>query len=155
MATIVTSIEVDVPVPAAYNQWTQFESFPEFMDGVEKVVQLDQTRLRWTAKLGGRQMDWDARITEQIPDVRVAWTSTEGPRNGGAVDFHRLDDRQTLIVLVMETEPEGLVESLGDHLGLVRRRVENDLERFKGFIESRGSETGAWRGEVPAPHHRG
>jgi uncharacterized membrane protein len=154
MAIIVEHIEVEVPVSTAYNQWTQFESFPQFMEGVEEVRQLDDTRLHWRAKVAGRETEWDASITEQIPDVRVAWTSTGGPRNGGAVDFHRVEERRTLVVLVMEVEPEGVVESLGDHLGLLGRRVEKDLERFRTFIESRGAETGAWRGEVPAPHHR-
>jgi uncharacterized membrane protein len=154
MATIVKWIDVDVPITTAYNQWTQFESFPQFMEGVESVVQVDDTRLHWKAKVGGKEAEWDARITEQIPDVRVAWTSTEGQRNSGAVDFHRLDDRRTLVVLVMETEPEGVLESVGDRLGVLGHRVEEDLERFKTFTESRGHETGAWRGEVPAAHHR-
>jgi uncharacterized membrane protein len=154
MASMCTSIDVNVPVSTAYNQWTQFESFPQFMEGVESVVQKDDTTIHWTAKVGGRETEWDARITEQIPDVRVAWRSISGQPNSGAVDFHRIDDRTTRVVLVMETEPQGVVESVGDALGLLSRRIEKDLERFKVFIEKRGSETGAWRGEVPAAHNR-
>jgi uncharacterized membrane protein len=154
MASMCTSIDVNVSVSTAYNQWTQFESFPQFMEGVESVVQKDDTTLRWKAKVAGRETEWDARITEQIPDVRIAWRSISGQPNGGAVDFHRIDDRTTRVVLVMETEPQGVVESVGDALGLLGRRIEKDLERFKEFIEKRGSETGAWRGEVPAPHNR-
>ena len=154
MASMCTSIDVSVPVSTAYNQWTQFESFPRFMEGVESVVQTDDTTLHWKAKVGGRETEWDARITEQIPDVRIAWRSISGQPNSGAVDFHRIDDRTTRVVLVMETEPQGVVESVGDALGLLGRRIENDLERFKEFIEKRGTETGAWRGEVPAAHNR-
>ncbi len=150
MASMCKSIDVKVPVSTAYNQWTQFESFPEFMDGIESVVQKDETSLHWKARIGGRETEWDARIAEQIPDVRIAWTSISGQPNSGAVDFHRIDDGTTRVVLVMETEPEGLMEFVGDALGLLGRRVEKDLERFKEFIEKRGSETGAWRGEVPA-----
>ncbi|HEV7464851.1 MAG TPA: SRPBCC family protein [Candidatus Dormibacteraeota bacterium] len=154
MASMCKSIDVEVPVSTAYNQWTQFESFPRFMEGVESVVQKDDTTLHWKAKVGGRETEWDARITEQIPDVRIAWRSISGQPNSGAVDFHRIDDRTTRVVLVMETEPKGVVESVGDALGLLGRRIEKDLERFKEFIEKRGSETGAWRGEIPAAHNR-
>jgi uncharacterized membrane protein len=154
MASMCKSIDVEVPVSTAYNQWTQFESFPRFMEGVESVVQKDDTTLHWKAKVGGRETEWDARITEQIPDVRIAWRSISGQPNSGAVDFHRIDDRTTRVVLVMETEPKGVVESVGDALGLLGRRIEKDLERFKEFIEKRGSETGAWRGEIPAAHDR-
>jgi uncharacterized membrane protein len=154
MASMCTSIDVRVPVRTAYNQWTQFESFPQFMDGIESVVQKDDTTLHWKGKVGGRVTEWDARIDEQIPDVRIAWHSLSGQPNGGAVDFHRIDDDTTRVVLVMETEPEGAMEKVADAVGLLRKRVDRDLERFKEFIEKRGSETGAWRGEVPAAHNR-
>ena len=148
MATVVKQIDVEVPVDTAYNQWTQFETFPEFMDGVSQVEQRDDIHLHWKARVGGREAEWDAEITEQIPDVRVAWKSTEGQRHAGAVDFHRLADRTTRVVLLMETEPEGLIETTGEAVGVLGRRVEKDLEKFKSFIEERGSETGAWRGRV-------
>ena len=154
MASMCTSIDVMVPLRTAYNQWTQFESFPRFMEGIENVVQNDDTTLHWKGRVGGKVTEWDARIAEQIPDVRLAWHSITGQPNSGAVDFHRIDDDTTRVVLIMETEPEGVMESVGDALGILRRRVEKDLERFKEFIEARGSETGAWRGEVPAAHNR-
>jgi uncharacterized membrane protein len=148
MSTIVESIDVQVPVRTAYNQWTQFEEFPEFMEGVERVDQLDDTRLHWVAKVGGKQKEWDAKITEQTPDERVAWTATSGAENGGVVTFHRIDDSTTRVTVQMDIEPEGVVENVGDAVGVPERRVKGDLERFKEFIESRGGETGAWRGEV-------
>jgi len=154
MASMCTSIDVRVPVRTTYNQWTQFESFPHFMEGIESVVQKNDTTLHWKGKVGGKVTEWDARIDEQIPDVRIAWHSITGQPNGGAVDFHRIDDSTTRVVLVMETEPEGAMEKVGDAFGLLRKRVDKDLERFKEFIEKRGSETGAWRGEVPAAHNR-
>jgi uncharacterized membrane protein len=143
MATVEKSIEVNVPVRTAYNQWTQFEEFPRFMEGVESVQ-----RLRWRAEVGGKTEEWDARITEQIPDERVAWTSTSGNRNAGVVTFHRIDDNTTRIMTQIDYEPEGFMESVGDALGYMDRRVKGDLERFKEFIEGRGYETGAWRGEI-------
>jgi uncharacterized membrane protein len=148
MATIEKSIDVDVPVRTAYNQWTQFEEFPRFMDGVEEVRQVDDTRLHWRAKIGSKTEEWDARITEQRPDERVAWTSEGGATNAGVVTFHKLSPDSTRVMLQMEYEPQGVVEGIGDALGFVTRRVTGDLERFKEFIESRGSETGAWRGTV-------
>jgi uncharacterized membrane protein len=148
MSTIVQSIDVRVPVRTAYNQWTQFEDFPRFMEGVEKVEQLDDTRLHWIAKVAGKKKEWDAQITEQTPDQRVAWTATSGAPNGGVVTFHRLDDSTTRVTVQMEVEPEGPVEAVGAAAGMPDRRVKGDLERFKDFIESRGNETGAWRGEV-------
>ena len=148
MATIEKSINVDVPVRTAYNQWTQFEEFPRFMDGVKEVQQLDDERLHWIAQIGGKQEEWDARITEQKPDERVAWRSEGGATNAGAVTFHRLSDDQTRVMLQLEYEPQGVVESTGDVLGFVTRRVEGDLERFKEFIEERGRETGEWRGQI-------
>jgi uncharacterized membrane protein len=151
MATIEKSIDVAVPARTAYNQWTQFEEFPRFMEGVETVKQLDDTRLHWVANVGGRRKEWDARITEQIPDKRIAWTSEGGTFTAGAVTFHRLRDDQARVMLQVEYEPEGIVETTGDALGVVSRRVEGDLQRFKEFIESRGHETGAWRGSVHQP----
>jgi uncharacterized membrane protein len=148
MAKIEKSIDVEVPVRTAYNQWTQFEEFPRFMEGVERVEQLDDKRLHWVAKVGGKQEEWDAEITEQIPDERVAWRSRAGDENAGVVTFHRLADDKTRVMLQMEYQPEGVVESAGSALGMVSRRVEGDLERFKEFIEARGSETGGWRGTI-------
>jgi uncharacterized membrane protein len=148
MSTIVESIDVHVPVRTAYNQWTQFEEFPKFMEGVERVQQLDDTRLHWVAKVAGKTKEWDAEITEQTPDQRVAWTATSGAENGGVVTFHRIDDDTTRVTVQMDVEPEGAIESVGDAAGVPDRRVKGDLERFKEFIESRGRETGAWRGEV-------
>ena len=151
MSTIEQSIDVNVPVHTAYNQWTQFEEFPRFMEGVEEVRQLDERRLHWRANIGGRVEEWDAVITEQHPDERIAWKNTTGAANAGVVTFHRLADNKTRIMLQMEYDPHGVVENLGDLLGMVSRRVANDLERFKEFIEARGHETGAWRGEVERP----
>jgi uncharacterized membrane protein len=148
MSSIEQSIEVDVPVRTAYNQWTQFEEFPRFMEGVEKVAQLDDKRLHWVAEIAGKTREWDAEITEQIPDERVAWRNIDGATNAGVVTFHYIDENKSKIMLQLEFEPEGLVEKAGDALGLVRSRAKGDLERFKSFIESRGSETGAWRGEI-------
>ena len=151
MSMIEEGIEVNVPVRTAYNQWTQFEDFPRFMEGVERVVQLDDTHLSWRANIGGATRDWTSEITEQIPDNRIAWRSTSGPRNAGVITFHRLSDEHSRVMLQLEYEPEGFTENAGDALGIVRRRVRGDLERFKEFIEHRGTETGAWRGQVHAP----
>jgi uncharacterized membrane protein len=148
MAQVEKSIDVDVPVRTAYNQWTQFEEFPRFMEGVETVRQLDDQRLHWRASIGGKTEEWDAVITEQSPDMRVAWRSTSGAENAGAVTFQPLSDSQTRVHLTLTYTPEGLVEKAGDALGLVSGRVEGDLKRFKEYIESRGAETGAWRGEI-------
>lgn len=147
-STIEKSIDVNVPVHTAYNQWTQFEEFPRFMEGVDQVTQLDDTHLHWKANIGGKQKEWDAVITEQLPDERIAWTNTTGARNAGVVTFHRLAPNKTRIMLQLGYEPEGVVENVGDMLGVVTARVRGDLERFKKFIEDRGSETGAWRGTV-------
>ena len=148
MATIEKSIEVDVPVRTAYNQWTQFEEFPRFMEGVEHVQQLDDKHLHWRANIGGKTKEWDAEITEQRPDERIAWRARAGAANGGVVTFHRISDARTRIMLQLEYDPEGVVENIGDAVGVVSSRVEGDLKRFKEFIESRGYETGAWRGEI-------
>ena len=148
MPSIEQSIEVDVPVSTAYNQWTQFEEFPSFMDGVEAVKQLDDTHLHWVASIGGHREEWDAEITEQIPDERIAWKATTGKGNAGVVTFHKLDAGRTKIMLQLDWESEGMVEALGAMLGQDDRKVKSDLDRFKELIESRGAESGAWRGEV-------
>ena len=152
MTTIEQSVEVDVPVRTAYDQWTQFESFPSFMEGVESVKQVDDTHLHWTAEIAGVRREWDSEITEQSPDQRIAWKATGGTQNDGVVTFHRLDDRHAKVMLQLDFDPEGFVEKAGDALGVVRSRTKGDLERFKDFIEQRGRETGAWRGSINAPH---
>jgi len=152
MANIEKSIDVHVPVHTAYNQWTQFEEFPRFMEGVREVRQLDDRRLHWRAEIGGKETEWDAVITEQIPDERIAWTNTSGAKNAGVVTFHKIDPQTTRLMLQLDYDPEGAMENIGSALGMVGRRVEGDLERFKEFIEARGSETGAWRGEVRQSH---
>ena len=153
MATIEQDIEVDVPVRTAYDQWTQFEEFPRFMEGVEQVRQVDDTHLHWKAEIAGVTREWDAEITEQTPDQRVAWRATTGTDNAGVVTFHRLDEGQTKVMLQLDVDPDGIVEQAGDKLGFVKRRAKGDLARFKEFIEARGVETGAWRGEVDAPNN--
>ena len=148
MSRIVESIDVDVPVRVAYDQWTQFEEFPRFMDGVKQVRQLDDTTLEWTADINGVERSWRADIAEQEPDRVIAWRSTSGARNDGRVTFEPLDTNRTRASLELEVEPEDAVEKAGDALGFVERQVEGDLRRFKEFIESRGTPTGGWRGEV-------
>jgi uncharacterized membrane protein len=148
MARVEESIEVNVPVTTAYNQWTQFEEFPRFMDGVESVKQIDDTHLHWVAEIAGKREEWDAEITNQEPDRKLAWRALDGHYNSGTVTFEPLGDNQTRINVVMEHETEGLTETLGSALGADSRKVKDDLERFKEFVESRGTETGAWRGEV-------
>jgi uncharacterized membrane protein len=148
MSTYEESIEVQVPVRTAYNQWTQFEEFPRFMEGVEQVRQLTDTELQWIAEIAGQRREWKAEITEQKPDERVAWTSREGVRNAGVVTFHRLGDNETRVMLQLEFEPGSAAEKAGDVTGFVKSQVKNDLQRFKEFIESSGRETGAWRGQV-------
>ena len=148
MSVIEKSIEINVPVKTAYNQWTQFEEFPRFMEGVEQVRQLDDKHLHWKASIGGKQKEWDAVITEQIPDQRIAWKSEGGARNGGMVTFFKVSENKSKLNLRLEYEPEGTIEKTGDTIGVVSGRVEGDLQRFKEFIESRGQETGAWRGKV-------
>jgi uncharacterized membrane protein len=151
MSTIEESVDVAVPVRAAYDQWTQFEEFPGFMEGVESVTQLNDTQLHWVAEISGVRREWDAEIAEQHPDERIAWHATDGTTNAGVVTFHRLDDTTTRVMLQLDFEPEGIVETAGDVLGFVRRRAAGDLDRFKEFIERRGHETGGWRGEVDRP----
>ena len=147
--TIEQSIEVNVPIRQAYNQWTQFEEFPRFMEGIERVEQRDDRQLHWVANFGGETHEWDAEVTEQEPEERIAWRNVDGKDNAGVATFHKIDDDTTRLAVQMDFVPEGLKEKLGDVLGFADRRVRGDLERFKEFIESRGQETGAWRGEVP------
>ena len=155
MSTVEKSIDVDVPVDTAYNQWTQFESFPQFMEGVDRVDQTSDTMTHWVTSIGGVTREFDAEITEQHPDERIAWHTVgdteEGTSHGGVVTFHRLDAGRTRVMLQLDFAPEGMVESVGDKLGFVSRRAAGDLERFKKFIEDRGGETGAWRGDVDRP----
>ena len=149
MTTAEQSIEVDVPVTTAYNQWTQFEEFPKFMDGVESVRQLDDRRLHWTVSFGGVTREFDTEIVEQHPDERISWRSIDGTSHAGVVTFHKLSPTRSRLMLQLDMEPEGLVEKAGDKLGIVARRAKKDMENFKAFIESRSVETGAWRGDVP------
>ena len=140
------SIVVDRPVTTVYNQWTQFEEFPEFMDGVEQVTQLDDRRLHWVAEIAGARREWDAEIVDQQPDRRIAWRSLDGTPNAGVVTFQP-EGSGTRVSLDLDVEPRGVVEKIGDKLGFVSKQAEGDLKRFKAFIESRGTETGGWRGE--------
>jgi uncharacterized membrane protein len=145
---ITQSVDVDVPVRTAYNQWTQFEEFPRFMEGVESIEQIDDRRLRWKVDIAGIDREFEAEITEQTPDQRVAWRSRTGVDQGGVVTFHALDDEHTRVTLQMTLEPEGVAEQVADKMGVVSARTKGDLKRFKEFIEDRGEETGAWRGEI-------
>lgn len=138
----VTSIDVNVPVRTAYNQWTQFENFPLFMEGVKEVHQLDDRHLHWKAKIAGKEKEWDAEITEQTPDRRIAWRSQAGAIIGGVVSFQRLSDARSKVLLQLTYDPEGIVEHLGDAFGMVSSYVQRDLKRFKAFIEQRGQATG-------------
>ena len=146
--TVEKTVTVEVPVHTAYNQWTQFEEFPQFMSGVEAVTQVDDATLHWVVEIGGVRREWDAAILEQVPDQKVAWAATQGTTNAGTVHFATCGPDQTAVTLHLEYDPEGMVEKTGDLLGVVERRAQSDLERFKTFIEERGTETGAWRGAV-------
>ncbi|MCA1623568.1 MAG: SRPBCC family protein [Acidobacteria bacterium] len=148
MNTVEKSIVVNVPVRTAYDQWTQFEEFPQFMEGIEKVRQEGDSHTHWHANIAGQEVQWDADITEQTPDQRVSWRSTSGAHNAGTVSFQSQGADRTNVTLRLEYEPEGFFQTVGSALGFVDSRVEGDLERFKTFIESRGQETGAWRGEI-------
>ena len=141
-------INVQAPVRDVYNQWTQFESFPSFMEGVEKIVQHDDRTLEWTASIAGQRRSWTAVITDQTPDVRVAWKSTSGAENAGAVLFAPDGAGRTQVTLRIDIDPEGFIENVGDKIGVVDRQVKGDLERFKEYMERRGQATGAWRGEI-------
>jgi uncharacterized membrane protein len=148
METVKETIEVNVPVSTAYNQWTQFADFPKFMEGVKSVEQLDDTHLRWVAEVGGESRDWQAEIVEQVPDQRIAWRATDDEGPNGLVTFEPLGEATTLVTVEMSYEPEGLKEQLGAKIGLDSRQVKEDLGRFRELVETMGSETGAWRGEV-------
>jgi len=148
MSKVEESIELEVPVQTAYNQWTQFEEFPRFMEHVEEVRQLDDRNLHWKVTVAGKTEEFDAEVTEQVPDTRIAWKSTSGRDNAGAVDFHPLSDDRCQIMVAMDAEPDGMMEKVADATGVARRQVRGDLERFKEMIEGRGDETGAWRGSV-------
>ncbi|WP_017933250.1 SRPBCC family protein [Nocardioides sp. Iso805N] len=155
MSTIEKSVTVDVPVRTAYDQWTQFESFPKFMDGVQEVRQLDDKRLHWKATIAGITREWDAEIVDQTPDERITWRAVDGTTNAGTVSFAATDAATSRVTLRLEFEPEGIVEKAGDVLHLVDHRVTRDLERFKDFIEAQNGATGAWRGEVSPADHTG
>lgn len=148
MSTIEKSIEVEVPLRTAYDQWTQFESFPKFMEGVESVQQLDDRHLHWKAEIAGVQREWDAEIVDQTPDQQITWRATDGTTNKGTVSFTPAGPEKSQVTLRLDFEPEGIVEKAGDVLQVVDRRVKGDLERFKEFIEARGVETGEWRGDI-------
>jgi uncharacterized membrane protein len=148
--TIDSSIEVAVPVSTAYNQWTQFEEFPQFMDGVEEVRQLDDTRLHWVASVAGRRAEWDAKILEQHPDRQISWISEDGKKTRGTVTFESLDAQRTLVRLSIGYQAEGFVEAVGSAAGFDRRRIDGDLKRFKELIEARGNASGAWREDISA-----
>jgi uncharacterized membrane protein len=149
MPNVTEHIDVEVDVTTAYNQWTQFESFPQFMDGVESITQIDDTHNHWKTNIGGVEREFDAEITEQHPDERVAWKSVDGTTHAGVVTFHKLSDSSCRVTVQIDWSPEGAVEKIGAALGFDDRKVKGDLARFKEFIEGRGSETGAWRGDVP------
>ena len=147
MNTIEQSIDVEAPITAVYDRWTQFETFPEFMEGIEEIRQLDDRRLHWTAEIGGTRHEWDAEITEQKPEERVAWRNLDGKDNAGVVTFHKIADDRTRVMLQMDWAPEGVKEKLGSALGFDDRRVQGDLARFKGLVEAHGGSEG-WRGEI-------
>ena len=154
MNTIERSIEVGVPASIAYNTWTQFELFPHFMEGVEAVEQRDDRHLHWRADVGGKTEEWDAEITEQIPDKRIAWCSQGGAENAGCVTFHRLSDDRSRVMLQMKYEPARLSEKIGSAFGVLDRRVEADLRRFKSFVEAQGDRVHGWRGEIAGKEPR-
>jgi uncharacterized membrane protein len=151
MTTNTASIDVNRPIGTVYNQWTQFESFPQFMEGVEQVEQRDATHTHWRIKVGPASREFDATITEQHPEERVAWKSDNGPDHAGVVTFHRLDDTKTRVTTQIDVDPDGFLENVADKLGILKARVHGDLERFKKFIEEQPGETGAWRGDVARP----
>lgn len=150
LSEVETSIELDVPVSTAYNQWTQFEEFPRFMGSVQEVRQLDDTHLHWKAKVAGKPKEWDAEITDQQPDQRIAWRSTTGPTNEGVVTFEKMGENRTRVTLRMVYGPESFDEKLGSAMGAIRLEAQRNLRHFKKLIESQGEETGAWRGTVEA-----
>ncbi|WP_018353178.1 SRPBCC family protein [Longispora albida] len=148
MSVVTESVDVELPVRAVYDQWTQFEEFPQFMEGVDSVVQQGDDHTHWRVSIGGVRREFDAVILEQVPDRRVSWASVNGPRHAGIVTFAQQGEHRTTVTAQMDIEPEGLAEKAGDALGLISRRVQGDLERFKTFIERRGEATGGWRGQI-------
>ncbi|TDU71338.1 polyketide cyclase/dehydrase/lipid transport protein [Prosthecobacter fusiformis] len=148
METIEKSIEVEQPIRSVYNQWTQFESFPLFMEGVKSVRQVTDKRLQWHVEIAGITKIWEADIVEQIPDSRIAWHSTSGAVNNGQVLFESLAPDRTLVTLILNYETEGALEKVGDALGLVSLRIQGDLRRFKDTIEKRTTPAQGWRGEI-------
>lgn len=153
-STIEQSIEIRVPVRTAYDQWTQFEQFPRFMDCIESVKQVDDQHLLWQASIDGKTIEWRAQIVEQIPDKRISWKSLTGPSHAGVVTFHRLSDSACKLMFQMDYEPDGLAQNLADSLGVVKRRVAHELEQFRELLEARGAASGAWRGEIPSKDDR-
>jgi uncharacterized membrane protein len=150
MVSVIKSVDVEAPLSTVYNQWTQFEEFPQFMGGVDQITQIDETHTHWVTSIGGQRREFDTEITEQHPDERVAWKSTDGTTHAGVITFHRLGDTTTRITAQIDWQPAGLVEKAGAVLNFDDRQVSSDLDRFKQFIESRGSESGGWRGDVSA-----
>ncbi|MGC2998015.1 SRPBCC family protein [Streptomyces sp. G35A] len=149
MSTVKEAVEVEVPVHTAYNQWTQFEEFPNFMEGVEEITQLDDRHNHWTTKIGGVRREFDTEIVDQLPDERITWRTTSGDvQQKGMVRFQRVDDTHTRVELVMDVEPSGVAEKAADMLGTIDRRVKGDMRRFKDYIERQGGESGAWRGRI-------
>ncbi|CAL9345920.1 hypothetical protein SUDANB176_00372 [Streptomyces sp. enrichment culture] len=149
MSTVKEAVEVEVPVRTAYNQWTQFEEFPNFMEGVEEITQLDDRHNHWTTKIGGVRREFDTEIVDQLPDERITWRTTSGDiQQKGTVRFQRVDDTHTRVELVMDVEPSGVAEKAADMLGTIDRRVKGDMRRFKDYIERQGGESGAWRGRI-------
>ena len=155
MERVQKTVEVDAPLRAVYNQWTQFEEFPRFMEGVEEVKQLDDTRLHWVAKVGGKRAEWDAKIISQEPDRRISWESDDGKQTRGTVTFEELGATRTRIRLAMSYVPEGVLEQAGSAIGLDTRRIRGDLQRFKDQVEEQGAESGAWRGEIEGGRKKG
>jgi uncharacterized membrane protein len=149
MANVTKSIDVHVPIATAYNQWTQFETFPQFMGGVDQITQLDDRRLQWTVSIGGQTRDFEAEVTEQHPEERVAWKSVDGKTHAGVVTFHKLSDDETRVTVQLDWQPEGIAEKAGAIVGVDDRQIASDLDRFKKFIENRQQETGAWHGDIP------
>jgi uncharacterized membrane protein len=154
MSEVEKHVDVNCPVSVVYNQYTQFEEFPRFMASTERVTQLDERTLHWVIDIGGAKREFDTKITEQIPDNRIAWKSIDGKTHAGVVTFHRLDDTRTRVNVQMAYDTEGFAETAADALGVISARVKGDLDRFKQFIEARGQESGGWRGKIDAPGQR-
>lgn len=151
MSAIEESIEIQSPVRTVYDHWTQFENFPKFMEGVTEVRQLDETHLHWIAEIAGHRHEWDAEVTEQKPDERVAWKNVDGKSNAGVVTFHRIDEDKTKVMVQMDFVPEGVIEKIGNALGAPDRRVKGDLERFREMVEAGHEQPDGWRGQVTHP----